>query len=150
MNLIRREGWDPLRDIEAVETRLSRLFDLVRPFDGGREALLSQWVPSCDISENDRQYLIRAELPDVKKDDVHVTFENGVLTIQGDRKEIKEEKGVRFYRREISSGHFLRRFTMPNDADQSKVDATYNNGMLDVVIPKLSGKETKTREIAVH
>ena len=151
MNLIRREEWDPFRDIEAVETKLGRLFDMIRPFDGGREAIsLTRWVPSCDVTETDREYRIRAELPDVKKDDVHVNFENGLLTIQGDRKEIKEEKGLQYHRREISAGHFMRSFTMPNDADDAKVDAAYHDGVLDVTIPKRSGKEAKSREIAVH
>ncbi len=153
MNLLRRqETWDPFRELQTLESKLSQLFDWSRVRgDGGREALVvADYLPACDIVETDKDYRIRVELPDVKKDDVHVTFADNVLTIQGDRREEKEEKGVRFYRREISAGHFMRRFTMPDDADDSKVDAAYKDGILTISINRKLGREAKAREIAVH
>lgn len=153
MQLIRRqESWDPFRELEALTDRMNRFFGLSRaPGTGERETLATtDWAPSCDISETDKDYRIHVELPSVKKDDVHVTLESGVLTIQGERREEKEEKGVKFHRRELAFGSFLRRFTMPDDADESKVDATFKDGMLNVVIPKSNGKVSKAKQIEVH
>jgi HSP20 family protein len=131
---------------------VNRFFGLSREGNGEREALATtDWSPSCDISETDKEYRIRAGLPNVEKDNVQVTLEEGILTIQGERPEEKEEKGVRFHRRELSYGNFLRRFTMPDNADESKVDATFNDGMLSVVIPKTEKpKQTSAKKIAVH
>ena len=152
MQLMRRQDiWDPFREMEALTNRMSRLFGLARGTWGERETLAtSDWSPSCDISETDDEYRISAELPNVKKDDVHVTLEDGVLTIQGERREEKEEQGAKFHRRELSYGSFLRRFVMPDDADESKVDASFKDGMLNVVIARSKTKPSKAKQIAVH
>jgi HSP20 family protein len=153
MQLTRRhETWDPFREMDELSNRMNRLFGLTRwPGNGGRELLATtDWSPSCDISETEKEYRIHAELPSVRKEEVHVTLEDNVLTIQGERREEKEEKGIKFHRRELCYGSFLRRFTMPEDADESKVDATFKDGMLDVVIGKSKQKASKAREIAVH
>ena len=92
MTLVR---WDPFRELEDMSDRLNRVF--ARPAartSGGKEQLtVADWVPTVDISENDGEYLIKAELPEVKKEDVKVTVEDGVLTLQGARHQEKEEKG---------------------------------------------------------
>jgi len=153
MQLIRRqETWNPFREIEELSTRMNRLFGLTRwTGEGEREALATtDWFPACDISETDKAYRIRAELPNIKHDDVHVMLEEGVLTIQGSRREEKEEKGVKFHRRELSYGNFVRRFTMPDDADQTQVDASFKDGMLDVMIGKTKARAPKAKEIIVH
>lgn len=154
MNLMRRQDlWEPLREFENLSTRFNRLWGLIGAGGNGeREALaLTDWAPACDISETNTEYRVKAELPNVKKDDVHVTLADGVLTIQGERKEEKEEKNAKYHRRELSYGNFIRRFTMPDDADESKVDATFKEGVLDVVIAKTKAtKAAKTKEIAVH
>ncbi len=147
-----RESWSPFREIEELSSRMNRLFGL-SPWtgNGDRELLAtSDWHPSCDIRETEKEYRVQAELPGVKKEDVHVTLEDGVLTIQGERREEKEEKGVRLRRRELSYGHFMRQFSMPSDSDESKVDATFRDGILNVVIAKSHAKASKSREIAVH
>ncbi len=152
MQLIKRQAnWNPFREIEELSTRFNRLFGNLQPWtDGDKEALATtDWAPSCDISETDKEYKVRAELPAMKKDDVHVSVDKGILTIQGERKEEKEEKGEKFHRRELSYGTFVRRFTMPEDADETKVDAKFKDGMLEVSIPK-SKQKPKAREIAVH
>lgn len=154
MHLMKRPTWDPFRELDELSSRFNRLFSLTpwqQRGDGEKEALaITDWQPSCDISETDKEYRIRAELPNVKKDDVHVTLEAGVLTIQGERKEEKEEKGERYHRREMSYGTFMRRFTMPDDADEGKVDAKFKDGLLEVIISKSKEKIGKTREIEVH
>jgi len=154
MQLIKRqEDWDPIRELEDLSSRFSRLFESKtrRTGNGEREALASMdWAPSCDISETDKEYRIRAALPSVKKEDVHVRAEDGVLTIQGERREEKEEKGATLHRRELTYGSFMRRFTIPDDGDDAKIDASFKDGMLNVVIPRTKDKTTRTKEIAVH
>jgi HSP20 family protein len=153
MQIIRRpqQSWDPFREMEDIANRFSRLFGLTKVGNGERETLsTADWYPSCDISESEKEYRIAAELPSVKKEDVHVTLEQGLLTIQGERKEQREEKGLKYHRRELSYGKFVRRFTMPDDADESRVEATFDNGVLNVVIGRSKAKQSKAREIAVH
>lgn len=153
MQLMRRqEAWDPFREMEELSSRFNRLFGLNRwTGDGERELLATtDWSPSCDIVETEKEYRVRAELPNVKKENVHVTLEDGILTLQGERREEKEEKDIRFHRRELSYGNFVRRFTMPDDADESKVDASFKDGMLNVVITKTKARMPKAKEIAIH
>lgn len=161
MQLMRRqESWGPLRELEELSKRMNRYMGLSMwpgtplsrwSIEDERESLATtDWSPSCNISETDKEYRVRAELPNVRREDVHVTLEEGVLTIRGDRREESEETGVRFHRRELSYGSFLRRFVMPSDADESKVDATFKDGMLNISIGRMKGKLTKGKEIAVH
>jgi HSP20 family protein len=79
---------------------------------------VADWSPSADISETDAAYLIKAEIPGVKKEDVKVTIQDGMLTMQGERKMEKEEKGKKFHRIERSYGNFVRSFRLPDDADE--------------------------------
>lgn len=153
MQLIKhRENWNPLREIDDLSERMNRLFGYTKWLgNGDKEALaLTDWAPACDISETDSEYRVHAELPKVDKKDLHVTLEDGVLTIQGERREEKEEKGIRFHRRETSYGHFLRRFSMPDDADASKVDAKFKDGVLNISISKSKVKPSAAKEIAVQ
>src|SRR5690606_12236310 len=124
----RERPWNPLREMEALADRMNRLFEFPRG-DGEREWLAStDWAPNCDISETESEYRIHAELPGVKKDDVQVTVDEGVLTLHGERKQQSEEKNERFHRRELSYGSFLRRFTLPTDADGSNIQAKFQDG----------------------
>ena len=102
-----------------------------------------------DIQETDTEYLVKAELPEVRKEDAKVTLENGVLTLQGERKQEKEEKGKKFHRIERSYGTFLRTFTMPLDADESKVAADFKDGILRVHLPKMEKPRPKAIEVKV-
>jgi HSP20 family protein len=148
----RKDTWNPIRDLEALSNRLSRMFDIDGwPMVGNSEALApTDWAPLVDIRENDKEYTIRAELPAVKKEDVHVTLENGIVTLQGTRNEEKEEKGDKFHRKEMRYGQFLRRFAMPDDADDKAIDASYKDGVLDITIAKTKNKiPNGKREIAV-
>jgi HSP20 family protein len=111
---------------------------------------MTAWAPSCDILESNKEYKLCLELPDVKKEDVHITLENGVLSVQGERKEEKEETQGTYHRRELRYGTFLRRFTLPADVDADKVDATAKDGILTVVIPKSTETQSRAKEIAIH
>ena len=153
MALMRRQDiWDPMRELEEIGNRFSRLFGMTRP--GGeaeREGVaVTAWAPACDIIETDKEYRLRAELPDVKKEDVRLTLNNGLLTIQGERKEEKEEDRGTFHRRELKYGTFVRRFTLPENVDTDKMEAHFRDGMLTVVIPKSESKQPQAKEITIH
>lgn len=145
--------WDPFREMEELSNRLNRSLGFGRMFgNGGETEALSQedWYPACDVSETEKEYRVRAEIPRVDRKDVHVTLDNGVLTIQGTRKETKEEKGEKFHRRELAYGNFVRRFTLPPDADEKKIDASFKDGVLSVTIPRSASKEPRAKEIDIH
>ena len=138
--------------MEETHNRLARLFGLspARTGNGGQEAMtITQWAPSVDIIEDDKEWLVKADLPEVKKEDVKVTVENGVLTITGERKFEKEEKDKKYHRIERSYGNFFRSFTLPDAADGSKVNAEFKDGVLQVHLPKSEKTKPKAVEVKV-
>ncbi len=140
--------WDPFRDLDDFSNRLGSFFGQPparRREEGGTPAA---WSPSVDIVEDDKEFLVKAELPEVKKEDVHVSVQNNVLTIQGDRKFEKEEKGKRYHRRERSYGSFTRSFSLPEGTDAAKVKAEFKDGLLQVHLPK--SEQAKPRQIEVR
>ncbi len=143
--------WDPFRELEELSERLNRVFG--RPpvrRDNSKEALtVADWIPAVDISESEGEYLIKAELPGVKKEDIKVTLQEGVLTIQGERKQDKEEKGRKYHRVERSYGTFMRSFTLPDSADDSKVSAEFKDGLLSLHVPKSEKAKPKAIEVKV-
>ena len=106
-------------------------------------------MPSVDISETNDAYLIKGEIPGVKKDDVKVTVQDGMLTIQGERKQEKEEKGKKFHRVECSYGSFMLSFRVPDDADEKNVKAEFKDGMLNVTLPKSEKAKSKAINVSV-
>ena len=148
MNLVK---WDLFRELEEVSNRLNRFF--WRPqaqAESGQEMLaLADWTPSVDISETDAAYLVKAEIPGVKKEDVKVTVQDGMLTIQGERRQEKEEKGKKFHRVERSYGCFTRSFRVPGDADENSVKAEFKDGMLNVTLNKSRKAKPKSIEVSV-
>ena len=143
--------WEPLREMEDFQNLLSTLFGRPqrRTNGHGREEItLADWMPLADITEDEKEYLIKAELPELKKEDVKVTVENGVLTISGERKFEKEEKKKKYHRVERGYGTFMRSFTLPDDADGKKVKAEFKNGLLTVHLPK--NEHAKTKQIEVY
>ncbi len=127
--------WEPLREIEQIFDRYSR--SLGFPFARTADLLPDgEWCPQVDIAENDKAFLIKAEIPGVAKDAVKVTLDNGILSIAGERHEERESKGWRFHRVERSSGVFLRSFTLPSNVDTTGLKAHFHDGLLDVEIPK--------------
>lgn len=136
--------WSPARELAGMEIdRLNRMFET---FYG--EAFGQAWVPPVDIYETeDHEVVLKAELPDLKRDDIQLTFENGVLTIKGER---KGEQGVRretFHRNERHFGTFSRSFTLPNTIDASRISAAYKDGVLTVRLPQR--EEAKPKQINV-
>ncbi|MFZ2525154.1 MAG: Hsp20/alpha crystallin family protein [Candidatus Ferrigenium altingense] len=148
MNLVK---WDPFRELEDVTNRLNRIFGqpLARSESGQNMLAVADWAPSVDISETDSAYLIKGEIPGVKKEDVKVTIQDGMLTIQGERRQEKEEKGKKFHRIECSYGSFARSFRVPSDADESSVKAEFKDGMLNVTLAKSEKAKPKSINVSV-
>jgi HSP20 family protein len=133
-----------------MQSRLNRLFgDAPFPRMGEDSTSLSGWSPAVDVQETDKEYLIKADLPDVKKEDVKVELLDGALTIEGERQQEKEEKGKKFHKIEREYGKFLRRFALPTEVDASKVQAEFQNGVLNVHLPKSATAKPKAVEVKV-
>ena len=140
--------WNPFRELEDIQSRLSSLFGRTPLRGFGEEAMtVSEWTPLVDIAEDDKEYLIKAELPEVKKEDVKVTVEGGVLTITGERKFEKEEKGTKYHRLERAYGSFMRSFTLHEGAAGDKIIAEFKDGVLKVHLAK--SPEAKPKSINV-
>lgn len=142
-------NWNPFREMETMQDRILRAMNLGTSRNGGSAGNVTEWSPSVDISEDDKEYVIKAELPEVDKEHVKVVVENGVLTLKGERKFEKEEKNKKFHRIERSYGSFMRSFTLPDDADPSKVAAEFKDGLLQVHMPKSEARKPKAIEVAV-
>ncbi|MDW7979104.1 MAG: Hsp20/alpha crystallin family protein [Verrucomicrobiales bacterium] len=108
-----------------------------------------EWAPLVDIVEDEKEYLIKVELPEVQKDDVRVTVEGGTLTISGERKAEKEQKGRRFHRVERYYGRFERSFVIPDDAEPDNIKAEFKDGVLRVHLPKSEKARPKQIEVQV-
>jgi HSP20 family protein len=151
MELMRMET--PIRGLDKLNETLNRFLAAPWPaFDRTplEEALtVADWSPAVDIQETDKEYVIKAEIPEVKKENVKLTVEDGALTIRGERFKEKEEKGKKVHRMERSYGTFLRSFTLPVDADEKKIEAKFEDDMLNVVLPKTEVNKPKAIEIKV-
>ena len=143
--------WDPLRDMEDWTTRLNRHFGRDFPSLGlGRESMtVADWAPAVDIAETAEDYVIKAELPEVKKQDVKVSLQDDMLTIRGERKLESETKNKKLHRIERSYGKFERSFMLPDDVAPDGVHAEFLDGMLYVKIHKTGKSKSKTIEVKV-
>ncbi len=146
MSIVR---WDPFADVGRFFNRMTpHLARWPRLSMEGSGEVTFEWAPSADISETDKEYLIRAELPGLKKEDVKVTLSDGAITIEGERKQQKEEKNERFHRVESSYGSFTRTFSLPDNIKADAVRCESKDGVLTVHIPKTEQK--KPKEIAIQ
>jgi HSP20 family protein len=109
-----------------------------------------EWAPSADISETDKEYLIRAELPAVKKEDVKVTVDSGMITIEGERKQQKEEKNEKMHRVESFYGQFTRSFSLPESVDENAIRCDSKDGVLTVHIPKAQSPKQQPKQVKVE
>jgi len=141
MNLSR---WEPFYAMD-------KMFDRSPWFFGYRPRHFDfDWSPSVDISETDKEYLIRAALPAVKKEDVKVTYENRMLTLSGERRREREEKGEKFHRVESFYGNFSRSFELPDTIDVERISAEAKDGVLTVHVPKTKTEAKKLASITVQ
>jgi len=157
MNLLTRwepfTRWNPWKEIEELQNRMAANYgreQLKRPDGEKRETVtLAEWAPLVDITEDDKEFLVKAELPDIKKEDVKVTVENGTLTIAGERKFEKEEQNKKYHRVERAYGQFTRAFTLPDTADPTRINAEFKDGMLTVHLTKAEKAQPKAVEVKV-
>jgi HSP20 family protein len=150
-----RWGRDPFAEMEREMRELTERFNRMLSFwparPAARESLsVADWAPSVDISETDSEYLVKAEVPGIDKKDVKVTVQDHLLTLQGERKQEKEEKGRRFHRVERSYGSFFRTFEIPEGVDESKLKAEFKDGVLTVHLPKTEKAVSKAIEVKVE
>ena len=132
-----------------MQNRLNRLL-LTTPGERVDEPFaFADWAPAVDIQETGKEYVVKADLPEVKKEDVKVHLEDGVLTIEGERKQEKEESGKKFHRIERAYGQFMRRFGLPAEVDAAKVQAEFKDGVLNVRLPKTPNGKAKSVDIKV-
>jgi HSP20 family protein len=138
--------FDPFRDLAVLQDRVNRLFG--DAYGAREEGVLSNWVPAVDIFENEKKELVlKAELPDVKKDEVSVTVENNTLTLSGERKFEAEVKKDQYHRLERSFGTFSRSFSLPATVDSTKIAAEFKNGVLTIRLP--FREEAKPRSVNI-
>jgi len=146
MSLVR---WDPFADMD-------RFFNRMMPASFARCPHLSsdtgktEWAPSADISETDLEYVIRASLPAVKKEDVNVTVDGGIITIKGERKQQSENKSEKFHRVESFYGSFERSFSLPENVNPDAIRCESKDGILTVHIPKTEPQKSKPKTISVQ
>jgi len=149
MSIVR---WDPFRELEQMSDRLNRAFargPLGRLAADGDALTVFDWAPSVDIVETPEEFQIKAELPEVKREDVKVSVDAGVLRIEGERKQEKEEKGKKYHRVERSYGSFLRTFALPDNVDDRNVQAEFKDGILNVRLRKAEKSKPRSIEVKV-
>ena len=142
MALIR---WEPAREVDTLQNEVNRVFDAF--FGNGPGTRVRRWVPAMDLVETDDQLVLRADLPGLSKEDVELEVKDGVLTISGERKADHEEKSEGYYRVERAFGRFSRSLTVPDGIDAEAITAEFNEGVLEVRIPKPA--ERKPHRIAI-
>jgi len=144
--------WRPFQELDDFFGRTGRLFNPRMPaFFSNEGEGFGEWSPSADISETKKEFLIKAELPGVEKSDIHVTVNDGALTIEGEHKRHKEEDDETYHRVENFYGKFARTFSLPDNVDESKIQAQCKDGVLKVHLPK--SKATKpelSKEIKIN
>jgi HSP20 family protein len=132
---------DPVRGVKEIAHEITQslgyLFDSIHTRAHLRDMIAApDWPLSVDISETDAEYLISGDIPGVNQDDVSITFRNGMLTIQGERKSLVQGEGRSFHRKECPHGYFMRSFRMPDDTEEKTITATFPNGMFNLTLPK--------------
>jgi len=148
MSLIR---WDPFADMDTLLNRMvsanfSRWPRLLRAENADKPG----WSPSADISETDKEYVIRAELPAVSKEDVKVTYADGMITINGERKQQKEDRNEKYHRIESFYGSFERTFSLPENVNSEAIRCESRDGILTIHIPKTETVKQKAKQITVQ
>jgi len=144
--------WSPWKEVEEMEKRLATMFGRTSMASNGekKEAIsVAEWSPLVDITEDEKEYIVKAEIPEMKKEEIKINVHDDVMSISGERKYEKEEKGKKYHRVERSYGSFMRSFTLPEDADGAKVNAEYKEGVLTVHLPKSAKAKPKAIEVKI-
>lgn len=140
--------FDPFRDLTVLQDRMNRLFsEAYSPRQSDDLMSRGSWTPAVDIYEVEGALVLKAELPDVHRDDIDVSVENSTLTIRGERKLDQQIRQENFHRIERGYGSFVRSFSLPNTVDAGKIGAEYKNGVLTITLPVR--EEAKARQIQI-
>lgn len=144
--------WEPFRELASLQNEMNRLFNAA--FDTpsgsgeGDGGSLRRWMPAMDLVETDDRFVLRADLPGLSQEDVAIEFEDGTLTVSGERKAFHEDRQEGAVRVERGYGRFARSLTLPAGVDPSAVTASFDRGVLEVVIPKPESRKPRRIEIA--
>jgi HSP20 family protein len=139
--------WNPLVEMDEIQQRLNRLLFERTARTAGEG--FADFLPAVDIQETDNEFLVKADLPGIKKEEIKIQVAEGVLAIEGERRQDKEEKGKRFHKVEREYGRFVRRFALPTEIDGEKVRAEFKDGVLNVVLPKAPAAKPTHIEVKV-
>ena len=141
--------FDPFRDIAVLQDRMNRLFNDSFTGRNREDDLMNRgtWTPAVDIYEEDGGLVLKAEVPDISREDIDVSIENNTLTLRGERKLANEIKQENFHRIERAYGKFVRQFSLPPTVDSGKIAADYKDGVLTVKLPQR--EEAKPKQIEV-
>jgi HSP20 family protein len=139
----------PQQDVKTLQNQLNRLFEPFARFAvaGEEDLVTGAWAPAVDVAETQEKILVRAEVPGMRQEDIQIEFENGILTLRGERK-LEKMEGVTWHRVERIYGNFSRTFTLPRTVDAEKISATYRDGILEVEVPKK--EEAKPKQIRIE
>ena len=146
MSLVR---WEPFSAVDEMFNRFPSFFGRLPPYAADTDGKFD-WAPSVDISETDGEYLIRAALPAVKKEDVKVTVDDGMLTLSGERRQKEEQKDEKFHKVETFYGSFSRSFALPDAVDEAAIRAESKDGVLTIRVPKTKAETRKPTSIKVQ
>ena len=140
---------DAAQELLRLHDRINRLFNLSHQHELEDDSMISgNWVPACDIVETSDALIVRAEVPGVRRDDIDISLDNGVLTLRGHRDLEKETQERTYHRIERSYGSFSRSFTLPRSVDAERITAVYTDGVLEIRMPRR--EETRPRQIQVR
>lgn len=142
--------WNPLREIENLQNRVFNALAPSMANNGGPDMESPPWAPLVDIVEDPSEYLITTELPQVRKEDVKITLENGRLTVSGERKPKEEKDDRKIHRLERPCGPFFRTFALPEDADPGRVSAVFREGVLHITVSKHEKALPRQIEVKVN
>jgi len=143
-------SWDPFSEMDTLFNRMMPASFARWPRLAGNGDRKYEWSPSADISETEKEFVIRAELPAVKKEDVKVTVDAGMITIKGERKQQKDDKTEKYHRVETFYGSFERSFTLPENVNTETIRCESKDGVLTVHIPKVEEQKSQPKQIVVQ
>jgi HSP20 family protein len=142
--------WEPFRDMDDVFDRVFAETMRRWPRVATENRASQDWAPAADVSETESEYLIKADLPEVRKEDVSITVQDGVLTLSGERRQEKRADSEKLHRIERLYGSFARRFALPEDADEQAISAESRDGVILIHIPKVKVVQPQPRQIEIH
>jgi HSP20 family protein len=142
--------WEPFRDVDDAFDRFFAESMRRWPRAATENRAAQDWAPAADVSETETEYLIKADLPEVRKDDVSITVQDGVLTLSGERRQEKRADGEKLHRIERVYGSFVRRFALPENADEQGITAESRDGVILIHIPKVKVVQPQPRQITIQ